>query len=140
MNGEAVTRERTLQVILAAGDSFALLLFVFLGQNDHQTVNATNPLGGLVLAGAPFAVAWLAAALLLGAYRPDVLNPRLMFTRSLTAWFIALPVGVVARALVLGRDVIPTIFILVAFAFGGLFVIGWRMGFALLLRVRQRGC
>lgn len=130
-------RERKFQIVLVLGDILALLLFVLIGQADHQTVSAENPLSGLLLAGAPFVVAWLGTAFLLGAYRADVFAPRVMLTRSLTAWLIALPIGIVLRALLLGRAVIPTMFILVAFAFGGLFVIGWRMIFVLLLQWRK---
>lgn len=121
------------QIILPVGDILAVLLFVFVGQTDHQTNDPGNPLGSLLLAGAPFVAAWLVTAFLLGAYRADVLAPRVMFTRTLTAWLVALPVGIVLRALVLGRAVIPTAFILVAFAFGGLFVLGWRMIFVFML-------
>jgi hypothetical protein len=128
-----MTRARMFQILLAAGDMIALLLFVFIGQADHQTVSAENPIGGLLLGSAPFVGAWLVTAFLLGAYRADVLTPRAMLTRSLSAWFIALPVGVVLRALLLERAVIPTAFVLVAFAFGGLFVIGWRMIFVFLI-------
>lgn len=132
-----MARERNLRILLVVGDILALLLFVIIGQTDHQTVSAENPLGGLLVAGAPFIVAWLVSAFLLGAYRADVVAPRVMLTRSLTAWFIALPIGIVLRALLLGRAVIPTAFILVAFAFGGLFIIGWRMIFVFLIRWRK---
>lgn len=131
-------RERNRQIILAAGDILALLLFVFIGQTDHQTNDAGNPLGSLLLAGVPFVIAWLVTAFLLGAYRADVFTPRVMFARSLTAWLIALPIGIVLRALLLGRAIIPVTFVLVAFAFGGLFVLGWRMIFVFLLQWRNR--
>ncbi|MBI4675179.1 MAG: DUF3054 domain-containing protein [Chloroflexi bacterium] len=127
----------TRQLILAAGDIIALLLFVLAGQIDHQTVSADMPLGGVILAGLPFVMAWLVPAFLLGAFREDVANPRVMFTRSLIAWFIALPLGIVLRALVLGREVIPVSFMLVAFGFGALFLLGWRMVFAFLAQWRK---
>lgn len=130
-------REQNLKIILAAGDIVALLIFVLIGQTDHQTVNAGNPLGGLLYVGAPFVIAWLVTAFLVGAYRADVWSVRVMLTRSLTAWFIALPVAMVLRSLLLERTVIPLAFMLVAFAFGGLFVIGWRMAFVLLVRWRR---
>jgi hypothetical protein len=133
-----MARVRNLQIILVVGDILALLLFVLIGQADHQTVSAENPLSGLLLAGAPFVVAWLVTAFVVGAYCADVFTPRVMLSRSLTAWLIALPIGIVLRALLLGRAVIPTAFILVAFAFGGLFVIGWRMMFVFLLQWRKR--
>lgn len=132
-----MTNERQFQILLAAGDIVALLLFVLLGQTSHDSVVAGNPLGGVFLTGMPFVIAWLMTAFLIGAYRSDIFSPRVMFTRALTAWFIALPIGIVLRALVLGRPDIPTSFMLVAFAFGGLFVIGWRMIFVFLVRWRK---
>lgn len=133
-----MTRERNLQLILVVGDILALLLFVFIGQADHETVSAENPIGGVIMTGAPFLAVWLVTAFLMGAYRAEVLTPRVMLTRSLTAWLIALPIGIVLRSLLLGRAVIPLGFALAAFAFGGLFVIVWRMLFVFLMQWRTR--
>lgn len=133
-----MTRERNLQLILIVGDILALLLFVFIGQADHELVNPENPLGGVILSGAPFLAAWLVTAFLLGAFRAEVLNPRVMLTRSLTTWLIALPIGIVLRAFLLNLAVIPFLFLLAAYAFGGLFVLGWRMAFVFLMQWRSR--
>ncbi|MCG3140252.1 MAG: hypothetical protein HDKAJFGB_01298 [Anaerolineae bacterium] len=129
---------RNWQIILAVGDIVILILFTIIGQADHQTNDPSNPVGSLLLAGGPFIVAWLGAAFLLGAYRADVFTPRVMFTRSLTAWLIAAPIGIILRSFAMGRVVVPLNFILAAYGFGGLFVLGWRIIFAFIVQWRQR--
>ena len=127
---------RKLQIILVAGDLIALLLFIFIGQTDHETLSPGNPLGGILLTGAPFAAAWLVIGFIYGAFRADVLAPRVMLTRTVTAWLIALPIGLALYAFLLGRAVIVLGFMLAAFSFGGLFILGWRMAFVFIARWR----
>jgi len=129
-------RQRTLPIILVAGDIIALLLFVFIGQADHETISPGNPLGGILLTGAPFVAAWLVIGFIYGAFRADVLAPRVMLTRTVTAWLIALPIGLALYAFLLGRAVIVLGFMLAAFSFGGLFILGWRMAFVFIARWR----
>jgi len=131
-------RGRNFILLLAAGDILALLLFVLVGQVDHETVNAAMPLGGVLYGALPFVSVWLVSAFLLGAYREDALNPRAMFTRTLTACLVALPLGVVLRALLLGRAVIPVAFILAGLGFATLFLLAWRMVFVLIVQRRKR--
>lgn len=130
-------RGRNLKLVLAAGDILALLLFVLVGQVDHETVNAELPLAGLLYGALPFVGAWLVSAFLLGAFREDVLNPRTMFTRTITACFVALPLGIILRALMLGRAIIPVAFILAGLGFATLFLLVWRMGFVLVMQQRK---
>jgi len=120
--------------IILAGDLLALLLFVFQGQRDHELVDPNNPALGVLLAGLPFLPPWIIAAFLLGAYRVDDLpgRPYKFFARSINAWLVAAPLGLVLRALVLGRAVIPTLFVIAGLGFGALFVLGWRLAFALV--------
>jgi len=120
--------------ILLAGDLLALLLFVFQGQRDHELVDPNNPALGVLLAGLPFLPPWIIAAFLLGAYRVDDLpgRPYKFFARSINAWLVAAPLWLVLRALVLGRAVIPTLFVIAGLGFGALFVLGWRLAFALV--------
>jgi hypothetical protein len=58
--------------------------------------------------------------------------------RSLNTWLVAAPLGVLLRAALLGRSVIPTPFLAVTLAVGGLFILGWRLLFRLVL-ARQAG-
>jgi hypothetical protein len=47
----------------------------------------------------------------------------------LIAWRVAAPLGVLLRALVLGRDSIPVTFLIVVLGVGGAFVLGWRLAY-----------
>ncbi len=129
---------RNWQIILAVGDIIVLVLFTIIGQADHQTNDPNNPVGSLLLAGGPFIAAWLVVAFLYGAFRADVFTPRVMFTRSLTAWLIAAPIGIILHSFALGRAVVPLNFILAAYGFGGLMVLGWRIIFAFIVQWRKR--
>ena len=117
--------------LLAAGDVLALLLFVSVGQRDHDLVNPRFPLVGALGMTALFALPWLAAAWRLGALtRAEPRAALLSFLgRALNAWLVAAPLGVLLRSLVLRRAVIPVSFLLAALAFGGLFLLAWRAAF-----------
>lgn len=117
---------RVSNLILLIGDVLALSLFVFVGQADHRTVNAANPLLGALPNIASLALPWLITAWLLQAYPRREWSLRSFLGRSLLAWLIAVPIGLAMRALWLGRGGIPVPFLLVTFAVGGLFLVGWR--------------
>ncbi len=131
--------KRYSNVLLAAGDLLALLAFVLVGQSDHQTINASNPLLGALPNLAPLAAAWLVIAVLLRAFpRGGQAAPLAGFLgRSALAWLIAAPVGLVLRMLWLDRGGIPMPFLLVTLAAGGLFLLGWRLVFWLLFLRRR---
>lgn len=126
--------KRSLNVILAIGDLLALLAFVLVGQADHQTVNAANPLLGALPNVISLAIPWLIFAVLLRAYPRGAAAPALagFLGRSALAWAIAAPIGLAIRMLYLGRGGIPIPFLLVTLAAGGLFLLGWRLIFWLL--------
>jgi hypothetical protein len=126
--------KRYSNVILVAGDLLALLAFVLVGQADHQTLNAANPLLGALPNVVPVAGAWLALAFLLRAYPRAGDRPRLapFLGRSALAWVIAAPIGLFIRMLWLDRGGIPIPFLLVTLAVGGLFLLGWRLIFWLI--------
>lgn len=113
-----------------AGDLLALLAFVYIGQRDHGLVDAANPLWGVLWTAAPFVLVWLPVGLWLGIFpQGGPVNTRSLLVRSLNAWLVAAPLGVVLRAFLLGRAVIPTSFLVATLGFGGLFVLGWRLLF-----------
>ncbi|MBI5304397.1 MAG: DUF3054 domain-containing protein [Chloroflexi bacterium] len=117
--------------ILLVGDLIALALFVFIGQRNHETVNA-NPLLGIAQTTLPFIVPWLISAALLGAYRLDARErPARFLARSLNAWLVAITFALVFRAYLLGSATIQTMFAITATGFGGLFLLGWRLLFLL---------
>jgi hypothetical protein len=101
-------------------DLVALLLFVVAGMRNH----ATGSQADIFLRNAvPVTAAWLLAAFLLRTYRPPTL-------RSLAlTWLVAIPVGVLVRTWWVGS---PTggriaVFLGVAMAFTGLFLLGGRL-------------
>lgn len=125
---------------LMLGDIVTLLLFVYIGQADHELVDAENPVRGLLLASLPFILTWLVAATVLGTYRvsKDDLQWRVAFWRLLNAWLVAAPLGVILRAVWLDRAVIPTAFVLAALGFGGVMLLAWRAAYILVWRSRHR--
>ena len=116
-------------VILVIGDLVALLLFVLVGQADHGTVNAANPLLGALPNVVSLAVPWLIIAWLLRAYPRGGAAPALpgFLGRSALAWVIAVPIGLVIRMAWLGRGGVPIPFLVVTLLVGGLFLLGWRL-------------
>jgi len=120
-------------LILLAGDLLAMILFIFFGQREHELINAANPIWGVLYSSAIFALPWAIAGWLLGAFpRADSLTARSLLTRSLNTWLVAAPLGLLLRSYALGRAVVPTAFITAALAFGGLFVLGWRIAFVVI--------
>jgi hypothetical protein len=135
--------------ILAAGDALALLLFVAIGQRDHEMVNPENPIGGPLLTAGEFVLPWLVVGWLVGAFATaarasgehgasGAVSGRVVVLRALNAWLIAAPLAILLRAAVLDRAIIPTIFMVVAMTLGGAFVMAWRLLFVLAVWLLQR--
>ncbi len=127
---------RLAPLILLVGDLIAVMAFVVVGQRDHNLVNEANPILGVLVTTVEFAAPWVVAGWLLGAFRgvgegdhPGRLYASFL-ARSLNTWLVAAPIGILIRSFALGRAVIPTMFLVAALGFGGLFVLGWRAVFA----------
>ena len=128
--------KRYSSIILLAGDLIALSLFVFIGQRDHETIDPTNPLLGMLPNVVAFAIPWTIAAWWLGALRIDeAFRVAPFFARILNAWLVAAPFGILLRSVFLGRAVIPTIFIVATLGFGALFLLAWRAIFRISWRI-----
>lgn len=119
-------------IILFAGDLIAALLFVYIGQRDHDLVDVVNPLWGVVKTSAFFAVPWVCAVLALKAWPRSDSGIKPFLVASFNAWLVAAPLGVLVRGYALGRAVIPSVFLVATYIFGGLFLLGWRVLFATL--------
>ncbi len=135
---------RPWELLLLVGDLVALFLFVLAGQMDHDLLPGANPLWYTLTRGWPFLLVWLVVGGLTGAFRlPTGASGwpllRELGGRALHGWLIAAPLGVVLRALVLGRSVIPVLFFLTTLGFGALFLLAWRLLFGLLYRARLAG-
>ncbi len=125
----------TRSIALLVGDVLVLGLFVFLGERDHSIADSQPALRWAVTTG-EFAVPWVIAAWVLGAYTPG-LSVKALLGRSLNAWLIAAPLGVLLRSFVNGTDVIVSIFMVVAMCIGGVMLLAWRFLFTWLWRSRS---
>ena len=121
------TRLRTRQ--LALGDVIAISLFAPIGLISHDK---GITLEGLARNALPVVVGFLAAALLLGAYR----RPGL--ARLAAAWLIGVTAGVLTRAAILGHGYGRTTFtfLTVTLVVTGLLLAAWRGLVAVLARRR----
>jgi hypothetical protein len=122
--------------ILLIGDFLAILLFVFLGQQEHETTNLANPLLGLLRAAFPFLLMWVIVAWALHALprSEESLSLRQLVGRGVNAWLVAAPLALLLRAFLLDRDAIPVIFMLLTLTVGGTFIALWRLLFDRLRR------
>lgn len=111
---------------LVIGDWLLLLLFVFIGQRDHDMV-VVAALPSLFTTTLAVALPWTVAAFLLGAFRYHAgVGWAAWLGRVLTTWLVAAPIGLLLRALYRGQASIPVPFMLVLLGLGGLFMLGWR--------------
>ncbi len=119
----ATAPTRSLLVWLVVGDILMFLLFAAWGRATHA-----EPLSllAIVETAAPFLAAWLAAAPLLGAFRPDLLTqPLPMAVQTLIAWIAACVLGLYIRSAWLQREIILN-FALVTFGLMAPILVGWR--------------
>lgn len=114
---------RQLNPLLLVGDWVVLALFVFLGQLDHDVLD----IGRLLMQVVVLAIPWTVASLLLGAQQVGTGAGWAPFMgRTVVAWLVAAPLGLIIRALVQGQATIIVAFMLVTMGLGGLFLLGWR--------------
>ena len=126
-----------IDVRLLIGDWLVLLLFVFIGQRDHEMA-VVGSLPSLLVTTLALGLPWTAAAWALGALRPPAgAGWRPWLGRVAAAWLIAAPLGLLLRALVRGQAAIPVPFMLVILGLGLLFILGWR-GIYYWLRMRRK--
>lgn len=116
--------DRRLQFALGI-DVFSVTLFVAIGRREHEQGSAIS---GLIETAAPFLLALGLAWLVLRAWqRPTD------WRTGIGIWAITLTAGMLVRNLVFG-DGTATSFIVVAAAFLALFLVGWRLAYALIER------
>ncbi len=91
-------------VILAGGDLLVILSFVWIGRSSHA-LSLTDVLGGLWVA-LPFIISWFLVTPWFGLFSGQVCRVwRKVTPRLLIAWAIAGPLGLILRALFLGRPI-----------------------------------
>lgn len=123
---------QTRNLILAIGDLIALLVFVVIGQADHNTLNQSNPILGALPNLLALAVPWLIVAFVLRAYPRKPMRLAPFMGRSALAWLIAAPLGLLLRAVLQSRGGIPIPFLIVTLLAGGALLLGWRLVYWLL--------
>jgi hypothetical protein len=128
------------QAFLYLGDGLCLAAFVLLGMRQHDTLAASNAALRFVVNFAPLLLAWTGAGLALGAFRLQP-QPALsaVWGRTLAAWLIAAPLGLLLRAGLLGSSVLVVAFVLVTLALGGAVLVAWRTVFFWWSRTGRRG-
>lgn len=126
------------RILLLLGDLAAILLFVFIGQQDHATTDPDNPVLGLLKAAFPLLITWLVVALAVQAYpKADEMTLRRLLVRGLNAWLIAAPLGLILRAFMFDRGGIPAVFMLLTLLVAGAFILLWRLLFGLVWRKKS---
>ncbi|MEM9516422.1 MAG: DUF3054 domain-containing protein [Actinomycetota bacterium] len=117
------------RLALAAGlDTAFVVLFVAIGRRNHDQDPAVS---GLVETAAPFVIALATAWIVAQAWkRPIALRT------GLIVWPLVVGVGMVLRRFVFD-DGTATSFVIVATAFLGVFLVGWRAIAALVERPRR---
>ena len=120
--------------ILVTGDVLVLGLFVLLGERDHA-ISDPQPVLRWLITTAEFALPWLIAAGVLGIYRAG-LTTRGLLGRTVNAWLVAAPPGVLLRSVVNGSWVIASPFLIVTLCVGGAMLLLWHSAFAWLAHRR----
>ena len=114
------------------GDLIDLLIFVVIGQADHNTLNQSNPILGALPNLVALAIPWFIVAFLLRAFPRKTMRLPQFLGRSALAWLIAAPLGLLLRAILQHRGGIPIPFLIVTLLVGGLMLLGWRLVFWLV--------
>ena len=116
--------------LLMLGDAVIFSVFAIGGREAHAAADANlivNALPTLLT----FLLVWIAVARLIGVWRAEVIaQPRMALARTLIAWAVAGPIGLVARAVILSRTAIPLPFILVTLGLNGSLLLLWHGGYA----------
>ncbi len=121
--------------VLVAGDVLAVLLFVVVGRASHHEDGSW--LFNLARIGSPFLLGWFAVAPFTGAYQLPFPRRALWLRRSALTWLLGICFGLVLRRF-LFRDLVPPTFAVITLIFTGIFLLGWRTVFAMVLtRSRQ---
>ena len=124
---------RSLQALLYLGDVLCLLGFVLVGMRQHDTLAAPDPALRFALNAGPLLLAWTVSGLALGAFRLPSPSLAVVWRRTLLAWLVAAPAGLLLRAALLGSSILVVAFVLVTLLLGGALLLAWRTLFTLTL-------
>ena len=118
-------------IILIAGDLLVILSFVWIGRSNHSLA-ISDIVAGFSTA-LPFVLSWFVIMPWFGIYKADIsIHWKRLVPRLLLGWAVAGPVGLMLRALFLGRPlfvgIIPA-FAVITLAYIGLTALVWRLGY-----------
>lgn len=117
--------------VLALGDLLALLLFLIIGEIQHNMLGSPELIPNLFTQLVAIGAAWFVLAWALKAVPAQPFSAKSFLGRSALAWLFAAPAGIVLRAILLGDAAILMPFVFAATGFGGLIVLGWRAIYAI---------
>jgi hypothetical protein len=123
-------------IVQAAGDLLVLVIFVVAGMAEHRTA---GDLLGMLRNLAVFGGLWVLVASSVRLYRPPTASKALSWQLFVT-WIAAISVGILVRALFVGRalDRSQLVFWMVAMAFTGAMLAGWRLVYLAVAKVLGR--
>jgi uncharacterized membrane protein YeaQ/YmgE (transglycosylase-associated protein family) len=120
------------QIILALGDTLIFVFFAVEGRATHDLPLGSSPVLTVLSVAAPFAIPWFIMAALLGIYRSETIaHPARMLSWTVITWLSGGCIGLIARAMILQRAVIP-VFAEVTLGINGALLLGWRLIFSLV--------
>lgn len=124
--------------VLAVGDVALFMVFAAIGRASHSEAAGFSAIAEIAQTAAPFALGWFVIAPWLGLFNADVsAQPRRMLGRTALAWVLALPIGLIVRALIIGRGS-PLSFAIVTFITALLMLLGWRGAYAWFASRREQ--
>ncbi len=122
--------------VLAIGDLLAFVVFVILGRIVHAGSGPIDWLANAPRIAAPFLLGWVIAAPAFGAYARATAPWTGRFLLNSAFTLIAADLIAFAVRGYLFSDSVTEPFVLTAFAFTALLVLGWRLVFARILAPR----
>lgn len=121
-----ISIKNKISVPLLVGDLIVLVLFVFVGQRDHD-MNIVGSLPTLFTTTLAVALPWALVAWLMGVLvLPGRGERSAWLAQVVAAWLITAPLGLVLRAALHGQKQIIVMFMLVLLGLGGLTMFVWR--------------
>lgn len=122
--------------VVLLGDILGVLLFIVWGLYSHQTLAWEVP-GYTLTRFAPFLIAWVVLAPLVGLYHRRTLQSyRLTLALLVAGWTLVAPLGSLIRASSLFSGGASVVFVLVNLVFGLVVLVPWRLGVVAAVRRR----
>ena len=108
-----------------------LFSFFAIGGRETHAAGDTNLIVNALPTLLTFLLIWIMAARLIGVWRAEVIaHPRRALARTLIAWAVAGPIGLVVRAVILSSPAIPLSFVMVTLGLNGSLLLLWHGGYA----------